>query len=157
DIFCIHDGPQSTTAYDGNGDLGNVVPTTVAGKINPNNTQAAHLQSVFAGAIIDDANSGNTINKTGSGAIDAPTLAANIVNATNPIANASATPMQNKSELITRAGLPTTILPTAANDNQAVKARREVVARAASSVSQSRVWNVLIDVVAQSGHFGPNA
>jgi len=65
--------------------------------------------------------------------------------------------MQNKAELITRASLPTTILPTAANDPQAVKARREVVARAMSSVSQTRVWNVLIDVVAQSGHFKPNA
>jgi len=53
--------------------------------------------------------------------------------------------------------LPTTILPTASNDNQAVKARREVVPRAMSSVSQTRVWNVLIDVVAQSGHYKPNA
>ena len=75
----------------------------------------------------------------------------------NLAAATSTTPMQNKSELITRANLPETILPTAANDNQAVKAQREVVARAASSVSQSRVWNVLIDVVAQSGHYKPNA
>jgi hypothetical protein len=78
-------------------------------------------------------------------------LASQVVNAT------ATTPMQNKSELITRGGLPTTILPTAANDNQAVKTRREVVARAVSSVSQTRVWNLLIDVVAQSGRFKPNA
>jgi putative Ig domain-containing protein len=161
DIFCIHDGPQSTTAYDGNGDLGNVVPMMVAGKVNPNSTQAAHLQSVFAGAILDE------LNPTGTGivsatptppppATSAPVIAANIVSAT------STTPMQNKSELITRAGLPTTILPTptpttSQQANQVVKARREVVARAASSVSQSRVWNLLIDVVAQSGHYKPNA
>ena len=81
----------------------------------------------------------------------AQTMTSRLVNAR------SATPMQNKAELITRASLPTTILPTAANDPQAVKARREVVARAMSSVSQTRVWNVLIDVVAQSGHFKPNA
>jgi len=147
DIFCIHDGPQSTTAYDGNGDLGNVVPTMVAGKVNPNSTQAADLQSVFAGAIIDEVSSA-TVNPTGSGAIDAPTLASQVVSTT------STTPMQNKAELIARAS---TILPTAANDNQSVKARREVVARAASSVSQSRVWNLVIDVVAQSGHYKPNA
>ncbi len=150
DIFCIHDGPQSTTAYDGNGDLGNVVPTMVAGKVNPNSTQAADLQTIFAGAIIDDVNS-TTINRTGSGAIDAPTLASQVVSAM------STTPMQNKSELISRPGLPETILPTALSDNQAVKAQREVVARAASSVSQSRVWNLVIDVVAQSGHYKPNA
>ena len=125
-------------------------PTMVAGKVNPNSTQAADLQTIFAGAIIDDASS-STINRTGAGAIDAPTLASQVVSAV------STTPMQNKSELITRANLPTTILPTAATDNQSVKAQREVVARAASSVSQSRVWNVLIDVVAQSGHYKPNA
>src|SRR4029077_6092044 len=99
------------------------------------------------GAIIDEVSS-TGVNKTGSGAMDAPVLASQVVSAT------STTPMQNKSELITRASA---ILPTASNDNQAVKARREVVARAASSVSQSRVWNLLIDVVAQSGHYKPNA
>src|SRR5207244_13566450 len=90
-------------------------------------------------------------NQTGTGATDAPVLAKNIANAV------STTPMQNKAELITRAALPTTILPTASNDNQAVKARREVVPRAVSSVSQTRVWNLVIDVVAQTGRYKPNA
>ena len=49
------------------------------------------------------------------------------------------------------------ILPPASNDPQSVKARREVVARAVSSVSQTRVWNLLIDLVAQTGHYPPNA
>src|SRR4029077_4727131 len=64
DIFCIHDGPQSTTAYDGNGDLGNVVPTMVAGKVNanslyvdPNTNKAADAQSILAGAIWDEISS----------------------------------------------------------------------------------------------------
>jgi hypothetical protein len=42
-------------------------------------------------------------------------------------------------------------LPTTSQNNQTVKARREVIPRAISSVSQARVWNLLIDVVAQSG------
>ena len=149
DIFCIHDGTQVLDAN--NNIVGMAPPTTVAGKVNPNSTQAANLQTIFAGAIINDVSSPTTINKTGAGAIDAPTLASQVVTAM------STTPMQNKAELITRTNLPTTILPTAANDSQSVKAQREVVARAASSVSQSRVWNVLIDVVAQSGHYKPNA
>src|SRR5438105_13843193 len=103
-------------------------PTMVAGKVSQNTAQAADLQPVLAGAIIDEVSSA-AVNKTGSGAMDAPTLAGQVVSTT------STTPMQNKAELITRAS---TILPTAANDNQSVKARREVVARAASSVSQSR-------------------
>ena len=65
--------------------------------------------------------------------------------------------MQNRSELVT--GLPLTILPlpTTSQNNQTVKARGEVIPRAISSVSQTRVWNVLIDVVAQSGRYKPNA
>ena len=148
DIFTINDGAQVLDAN--NNIVGMAPPTIVAGQTNLNTTQTADLQTVLAGAIIDEASS-STVNKTGSGQMDAPVLAGNIVTAT------AATPMQNKSELLTRATLPTTILPTAANDNQAVKARREVVARAASSVAQTRVWNVVIDVVAQSGHFKPNA
>jgi putative Ig domain-containing protein len=154
DIFCIHDGPQ---VLDGSGNvIGMAPPMTVAGKISSNASQAADLQSVLAGSILDEINS-TTVNKTGTGVTDAPTLANNVVSAT------STTPMQNKSELITRvdpvtgAKLVETILPPGSTDNQSVKARREVVARTASSVSQTRVWNLLIDVVAQSGHYKPNA
>ena len=134
-----------------------VQPTMTAGNVNlnslyldPNNSNLAPVaQPVVAGALWDD--SASTVGASGSGDQTAQTITKRVVNAT------SATPMRNKSELITHAGLPTTILPTAANDNQAVKARREVVPRAMSSVSQTRVWNVLIDVVAQSGHYKPNA
>jgi hypothetical protein len=155
DIFTINDGGLVTSG--GVAPVINMVmPTITAGSVNLNGTQATDLQPVLGGTILDEINT-TTVNKTGAGATDAPVLAAKIVNATNPIVNPSATPMQNKAELITRAGLPTTILPSASNDNQAVKARREVVPRAMTSVSQTRVWNVLIDVVAQSGKYKPNA
>jgi hypothetical protein len=148
DIFTINDG---TPVLDGSGNtIGMAPPTRTAGSVNLNTTQAADLQAIFAGSILDEINS-TTVSGTGTGATDAPVLANNIVTAT------SATPMQNKAELLTRAGLPETILATALSDNQAVKTRREVVARALSSVSQTRVWNLVIDVVAQSGHFKPNA
>jgi Putative Ig domain len=150
DIFTINDGPQVLDGSSPPNVIGMAPPTMVAGSVNLNTTQTADLQSVLAGTVIDDVNS-STVNKTGSEATDAPVLAGNIVSAT------STTPMQNKSELLTRANLPTTILPTASNDNQAVKARREVVARGVSSVSQTRVWNLVIDVVAQSGRYKPNA
>jgi putative Ig domain-containing protein len=149
DIFTVNDGPQ---VLDGNGNVvGMAPPSIAAGTVNLNTAQGADLQAVFAGTILNELDSTNTVSNTGTGATAAPVLAANIVNA------AAATPMQNKSELLTRANLPTTVLPRASNDNQAVKARREVVARAVSSVAQTRVWNVVIDVVAQSGHFKPNA
>jgi len=156
DIFTVNDGPA---LFDSNGNFTGMgpVPSTVAGQLNPNSlyldpnnsTLAPVAQPVLAGALWDD--SASTVTATGSGDQTAQTMTNRLVNAT------SATPMQNKSELITRAGLPETILPTALSDNQAVKARREVVARTLSSVSQTRVWNLVIDVVAQSGHFKPNA
>jgi hypothetical protein len=150
DIFTINDGNQLVSGA--NDIVGMTSPTVVAGSVNLNTTQAADLQAVFAGAILDDQPPyTNQVSNTGTGPIDAPVLAANVVNAT------AATPMQNKSEIITRAGLSTAVLPTASNDNQAVKTRREVVSRAISSVSQTRVWNLVIDVVAQTGRFKPNA
>jgi len=154
DIFTINDGsPLFDTSTPPN-IIGMAVPTTVAGKVNLSSTQAADLQPVLAGTILDEINS-TTVNKTGTGATDAPVLAANIVSAT------STTPMQNKSELLTRSGLPILILPVpgagAAAHNQRVKAMREGVARTVSSVAQTRVWNLLIDVVAQTGHYKPNA
>jgi hypothetical protein len=158
DIFCIHDGPRSTTPYDGNGDLGNVAPTMVAGKVNlnslyrdPNNSALAPVgQPILAGAIWNEISS-STVVATGAGAQTAQTMTSNLAAAT------ATTPMQNKAELITRVNLPTNILPTASNDPQSVKGQREVVTRGMSSVSQTRVWNLLIDVVAQSGHYKPNA
>jgi hypothetical protein len=160
DIFTVNDGPA---LFDSNGNFTGMgaVPTMVAGSVNLNTTQPANVQSVLAGAILDEISS-TTVSSTGTGVTDAPVLASNVANATNPNVNPAAIPMQNKSELITRASLPTTILPVPTtgaqpNPKQTVKAQREVVARAVSSVSQTRTWNVLIDVVAQSGHFKPNA
>jgi len=156
DIFTVNDGPA---LFDSNGNFLGMgpVPTMVAGQLNlnslyldPSNSALAPVgQPVLAGALWDDSSS--SVVAAGSGDQTAQTMTNRLVNAT------STTRINNKSELITRAGLPTTILPAALNDNQAVKARREVVARAASSVSQTRVWNLLIDVVAQSGHYKPNA
>ncbi len=149
DIFTINDGIQVLA---GPTDIiGMTIPTILAGQVNLNATQAPDIQSVLAGTILNELDSTNTVSNTGTGATAAPVLAANIVNAT------STTPMQNKSQLVTRAGLPTAILSAASNDNQAVKTRREVVPRALSSVSQTRVWNLVIDVVAQTGRFKPNA
>jgi hypothetical protein len=151
DIFTINDGAQLVA---GATDIvGMTAPTMTAGQVNLNATQAADLQSVFAGAILDEINS-TAVNKIGTGATDAPVLAANVVNAT------STTPMQNRSELITRSNFLTSILPvpvSGAAHNQRVKSRREALPRAIASLSQTRTWNLLIDVVAQTGRFKPNA
>ena len=37
------------------------------------------------------------------------------------------------------------------------KTQRESIARAFGEVVQTRTWNLLVDLVAQTGHFKPNA
>jgi len=127
-------------------------PAMTAGRVNLNTQQAPVLQSILAGTIWDEISS-STVTMSGASAQTATTMAANITSAT------STNPLTNKTSIITTAGLPATILPptspAAPHDNQTVKARREVVPRAISSVSQTRVWNLLIDVVAQSGRYPP--
>jgi hypothetical protein len=151
DIFTLNDGPGLWAANGSFLAMG-AVPTMVAGEVNLNTGQSAVLRSVFAGAIWDELDSTNIISKTGATATDAPVLASNIVTAS------SNTPLLNRSELVMRSSLPLTILPLPAGGthNQSVKSRREVVERAIASVSQTRTWNLLMDVIAQSGRYPRN-
>lgn len=157
DVFTINDGPGLWAANGSFLSMG-AVPTMVAGKVNLNTGQAAVLQSVFAGGIWNELDPTNTVSKTGATATDAPVMAGNIVVAT------STTPLRHRSDLVTGrlptptpapTPLPLAILPLPAGGthNQSVKTRREAVARAISSVSQTRTWNLLIDVVAQTGRY----
>ena len=70
-----------------------------------------------------------------------PVLVANIAIVT------STTPMKNCSELVMPAAY-NLALPTTSQPNQTVKARPEAIPREMTSVSQIRIWNLLIDVVA---------
>src|SRR5262249_23749643 len=147
DVFSINDGgPSATPSPSPTVSPNPTSVSVVAGRINLNTRQTGALQAALAGALWDDA--AITVNNTGAPtAQNAQTMAGNIATAT------STTAMQNKTELITRSSLPTTILLLAGTtpspspnplDNQTVKARREVVPRAISSVTQTRVWNLLI-------------
>jgi hypothetical protein len=128
-------------------------PVMVAGHLNLNTQQSAPVQTILAGAIWDELDSTNTVSKIGVITTAAPVMASNIVTATSTV------PVLNRSELVTRSALPLTILPLPAGGthNQSVKVRRETVPRAISSVSQTRTWNLLIDVIAESGRYPPTA
>jgi hypothetical protein len=160
DVFTINDGPA---LLDGTGNFLSMgpVPPMVAGNISLNTGQAAVLQSILAGAVLDEIST-TTISGAGTSATSAPVIAANIVTETStptPTPNPTPCALSNRSELVTRPGLLNYILPvpaTGAAHDQRVKSRREAVVRAISSVSQTRVWNLLIDVIAQSGRYPPN-
>lgn len=124
-------------------------PAVVAGRVSLNSRQVPVVQSLLAGAILDEQNPSDSVSATGTTGTAAPVMAGNLVAAT--IAN----PLANRAELLTRSGLPLTILPLPSSGihDQTVKSRREVVSRALSTVAQTRTWNLLIDVVAQSGRY----
>lgn len=74
----------------------------------------------------------------------------------NPIATAltsltAANPMISKGELVTR--LAADLSVTSLGNKEA----RECVVRAFSDACQTRTWNLMVDVVAQSGRYPPNA
>ena len=56
-----------------------------------------------------------------------------------------------------RAGLATLIANETGLGASVPKTQRESIARALGETGQTRTWNLLIDVIAQSGHYPPNA
>jgi len=121
-----------------------------AGVINLNSAQPWPLAAILANAVQKE-------NTPRSGSPGAPTP----VPLSSPVANSlannlatliSATPLKNKADLAntiaSETPLPATAVP---------KTERELTARALGEVDQTRTWNLLIDVIAQTGHFKPNA
>jgi len=111
-----------------------------AGKTSLNTQQPFVLKAILAGAITRLKDSTTGISSTQRD---------NIVTA---VMNLTATqPMVNKAELVTR---------LAADPNMIAlgnKEARECVLRAFSDAGQTRTWNLLIDLIAQSGRYPPNA
>src|SRR5207237_1196289 len=63
----------------------------------------------------------------------------------------STTPLTNRADLAALIASETGLGPTVP------KTQRESIARALGEANQTRTWNLLIDVIAQSGQYPPNA
>ena len=139
-----------------------------AGKINLNTRQAPVLQAILQGAYrIEPLGSGTTDILTGT---DASNLATAIVAHTSGTSAASsyiAGPLVSRADLVRSllgdpaittvlAGIKGTATPTTDPTNT-TKARREAFVRALADVGTTRTWNLLIDVVAQTGNYPANA
>jgi len=140
------------TARSGDGALldafsvgGNSAPL-VAGKVNLNTRRPEVLAAVIAGAQADELTGTTSLTATNALAA-ANRLTA--VTAINPLSG--------------MAGIATNLMPALVaadlgpTENAAVKYRRESVARALAAAGDTRTWNVLVDVVAQSGKFAGGA
>jgi hypothetical protein len=114
--------------------------TIEAGKVSLNTKQPSVLKAILSGAIkrLNDSTTGISSSETD-----------NIVTA---LTNLTASqPMVNKAELVTRLAADSSV--TGLGNKEA----RECVLRAFSDAGQTRTWNLLIDLIAQSGRYPPNA
>jgi hypothetical protein len=112
-----------------------------AGKTSLNTSQTPVLKAILAGAIKRLAGT--------NGDLITSTQRDNIVTALTNLTNDQ--PMVNKAELVTRLAADPSV--TGLGNKEA----RECVLRAFSDTCQTRTWNLMIDVIAQSGRYPPNA
>lgn len=120
------------------------VSGVTAGVLDLNTRQQPVLKALLAGALKDEMSTSSGL----AAATEADAIA------TAMIAVTDATPLLNRSDLATRVS-PALAPGTFANNpaDSAIKARRESVVRALADAGQTRTWNVLADVIAQSGRF----
>lgn len=142
DLFCLSEEAVSTTTTQ------TARPPVIAGKLNLNTQNKLVLQAVLNGTRADEIG-GSTLG-------NAAAMATAIVTQTS-VSNTTGGPLVNKSELVTRIlpSLPTSAFST--DDERSIKARREAMIRTLASVGQTRTWNLLIDLVAQSGKYPATA
>ncbi len=143
---------------------------TVAGKINLNTRQPVVLQAALMGAYRTQPVTGTTPETLSSA--DALKIANAIVAHTTQAPGSQTYPvgpLASRADLVrdlladpTLANPPGTATPTGAIDTagttgNTVKEKREAFIRALADVGTTRTWNLLIDLVAQTGSYAPNA
>jgi len=138
DLFCVQE-PATTASRE--------YPPVEAGKLNLNSRQAPVIAAVIAGAIKSETDE-TVIDSTAANAI-ATTL-------TNLTASSSGGPLLHKGELATRLS-PLLGAAYASQPDSIIKRRREGAIRALADIGNTRTWNLMIDVIAQSGRYGPKA
>jgi hypothetical protein len=123
---------------------------TRGGVVNLNSRQAPGLAAVLTSTIARE----DTPRSTGAAPSPSPSAlaspAANSV-ATSLTLSTITTPVINRAELVNLIANETGLGPTVP------KTQRESIARALGEVDQTRTWNLLIDVIAQTGRYPPNA
>jgi hypothetical protein len=119
-----------------------------AGVINLNSRQAAALAAVLGSTIKRE----DTPRAAPGAPTPQPLSVAEANNAATSLASVnSTTPLTNRADLATLIANETGL------GSGVPKTQRESIARALGEADQTRTWNVLIDVIAQSGRYKPNA
>jgi len=96
-----------------------------------------------------------------SGTMSSPVAIANNIiqlTSTSQLATTgSGGPLLGKDEIVTKLVPSLSGTDFSTTDEQSIKARREAATRALVDAGQARTWNLLIDIVAQSGRYPPSA
>jgi hypothetical protein len=118
------------------------MPSLVAGKVNPNTAHPEVLKGLLSGAMASEP----TSSVISSGQADV-------------LASEYSTVTANTNQRIRDLSDAVTQLSTSTMDGNhpAAKTEREAAVRALSAGADTRTWNLLVDLVAQSGRFGKSA
>ena len=122
----------------------------VAGKFNLNTRDAAIPQALLSGVFRTEYPVANTMNST-----DATNVGTALVSFTSGTASPRG-PLLNKSELVTRFAQSADLAAALTGSEDVIKSKKEMVIRALSDPGQTRTWNLMIDVIAQSGRYPIN-
>lgn len=122
----------------------------VAGCVNLNTWRPAVLQAVLSGAIKAERDTtGNDAARLADANGLSEQIARFLTESTSDPARGG--PLFNRSELATRIAASPAFPISDAGDH--IKTRREAAVRALSECGQTRTWNLLIDVIVQSGRY----
>jgi hypothetical protein len=154
DLFSVNDyGPTPTPAPPTPTPTPTSTPTPTprGGVISLNSLQAPAIAGVLTSTIGRE----NTPRVFTGGApsptpIPLPSPSANSI-ATSLVLSTISAPVVNKADLATLIANETGLGPSIP------KTQRESIARALGEADQTRTWNLMIDVIAQSGRYKPNA
>jgi len=123
--------------------VGESVTDTVAGRVNVNSASGPVLMALLTGSDLNQASVPTTINLSSATDLAADILSRRTTNG----------PIENLSQLPSL--FPQTNSVTAAYPGP--KTQREGAVRALAGVGTTRTWNLLIDVIAQSGRLSSGA
>jgi hypothetical protein len=132
DLFTISDG-QVVTEHNGQKTM------VVAGRVNPNTPYPSVLAAMMAGGT-QNISGGSTL--PGASALSL---------GNNVVAASSALPFMNRADFVSR------IMTNTSSASLYLKTDREAIARSLAESFNTRTWNFLIDIVAQSGTYPPTA
>ncbi len=124
----------------------NASPPLIAGRVDLNTQQVPVIEALLSGAIKND--DANTLITDA----DAQTMSQSLVDFTTNTGSGKG-PLENRADLVERwvGSLP------AASADGIIKRQREASVRALGDIGNTRTWNLLIDIIAQSGRYLPKA